>query len=64
MSTGRIASEILLKVMRLGVSILVSGAAATRFSVDLARKTNMTLIGRVRKGRMVVYNHGGRIAGL
>ena len=26
--------------------------------------TNMTLIGRVRQGRMVVYNHGGRIAGL
>jgi len=63
-STGRIASEILLKVMRLGVSILVSGAAATRFSIDLARRTNMTLIGRVRQGRMVVYNHGGRIAGL
>ncbi len=63
-STGRIASEILMKVMRLGVSILVSGAAATRFSIDLARKTNMTLIGRARKGRMVVYNHGGRIAGL
>ena len=63
-STGRVASEILLKVMRLGVSILVSGSAATRFSVDLARRTNMTLIGRARKGRMVVYNDGGRIAGL
>jgi FdhD protein len=63
-STGRIASEILLKTIRLGVSILVSGGAATRFSIDLARKTNMTLIGRVRRGRMVVYNHAGRIAGL
>jgi len=63
-STGRIASEILLKVMRMGVPILVSGAAATRFSIDLARKTNMTLIGRVRQGHMVVYNHGERIAGL
>jgi FdhD protein len=63
-TTGRIASEILLKVMRLGVPILVSGSAATRFSIDLARRTNMTLIGRVRQGHMVVYNHGGRIAGL
>jgi len=63
-STGRIASEILLKVVRLGVPILVSGSAATRFSIDLARRTNMTLIGRVRQGRMVVYNHAGRIAGL
>lgn len=63
-STGRIASEILLKVMRLGVPILVSGSAATRFSIDLARRTNMTLVGRVRPGHMVIYNHAGRIAGL
>jgi FdhD protein len=63
-STGRIASEILLKTMRLGVPILVSRAAATRFSIDLARRTNMTLIGRARKERMVVYNHAGRIKGL
>ena len=63
-STGRIASEILLKAIRLGVPILVSSSAATRFSIDLARRTNMTVIGQVRQGRMVVYNHGGRIAGL
>jgi FdhD protein len=63
-STGRIASEILLKVMQLGVPILVSMSAATRFSIDLARRTNMTLIGQVRRGRMVVYNQAGRIVGL
>ena len=63
-STGCIASEILLKAMRLGVPILVSMSAATRFSIDLARRTNMTLIGQVRKGRMIVYNQAGRIAGL
>lgn len=63
-STGRIASEILLKTIRLGVPILVSRAAATRFSIDLARRTNMTLIGRARKERMVIYNHAGRVKGL
>ena len=62
--TGRIASEILLKATRMGVPILVSGSAATRLAVDLARKTNMTVVGRARHGRMVVYNDGGRIAGL
>ena len=62
--TGRIASEILLKAIRLGVPILVSSSAAMRFSIDLARRTNMTLVGQVRQERMVVYNHGGRIAGL
>jgi len=63
-TTGRIASEILIKAIRLGVPILASGAAATRFSIDLARKTNMTLIGKVEQGRIIVYNSGGRIAGL
>jgi FdhD protein len=63
-STGRIASEILMKVMRLGIPVLVSASAATRFSVDLARKTNMTLVGKVEEGTIVVYNDGGRIAGL
>jgi FdhD protein len=63
-TTGRIASEILLKAIRLGVPILASSAAATRFSIDLARKTNMTLIGQVAQARMIVYNSGGRIAGV
>ncbi|MCK4469903.1 MAG: formate dehydrogenase accessory sulfurtransferase FdhD [Desulfobacterales bacterium] len=63
-STGRISSEILLKTIRLGVPILTTGSAATRFAIDIARKTNMTLIGQARQGRMIVYNHGGRIAGL
>ncbi|NVM21792.1 MAG: formate dehydrogenase accessory sulfurtransferase FdhD [Desulfobacterales bacterium] len=63
-TTGRVASEILLKAIRLGVSILVSGSAATRFSIDLARKTNFTLIGHVGQERMVIYNSGGRIEGL
>jgi FdhD protein len=61
-TTGRIASEILLKAVRLGVPILVSGSAATRLSIDLARKTHLTLVGLVCEGRMIVYNSAGRIA--
>ena len=63
-TTGRISSEILIKAIRIGVPILVSRSAATRFAIDLARKTNMTLIGYVRGERMTVYNHAGRIKGL
>lgn len=63
-TTGRIASEILIKAIRIGVPILVSRSAATRLAIDLARKTNMTLIGYVRGRRMIVYNHAGRINGL
>jgi FdhD protein len=63
-TTGRIASEILIKAIRIGVPMLASRSAATRLAIDLARKTNMTLIGYVRGQRMTVYNHAGRIKGL
>lgn len=62
-STGRVASEILLKVVRIGVPILVSTAVATSFSVELARKTGITLVGNVKDDSFWVYNDKGRIIG-
>jgi FdhD protein len=62
-STGRIASEILLKVVRIGVPVLASTAVATSFSVELARKTGITLIGNIRDDSFWVYNDNGRIVG-
>lgn len=60
-STGRVASEILLKVVRIGIPIMVSTAVATRFSVELARKTGITLVGNVKNDSFWVYNDPGRI---
>lgn len=62
-STGRIASEILLKVVRIGVPILASTAVATSFSVELAKKTGITLIGNIKDDSFWVYNDKGRIIG-
>lgn len=62
-TTGRVASEILLKTIRIGVPIMVSTAVATSFSVELARKTGITLIGNVKKDSFWVYNDCGRIIG-
>ncbi len=62
-STGRVASEILLKVVRIGIPIMVSTAVATSFSVDLARKTDITLIGNVKDDSFWVYNDKHRIIG-
>lgn len=62
-STGRVASEILLKVVRIGIPILVSTAVATSFSVELARKTGITLVGNVKDDSFWVYNDKGRIIG-
>lgn len=62
-STGRIASEILLKVVRIGIPVLASTAVATSFSVELARKTGITLIGNIKNDSFWVYNDNGRIIG-
>lgn len=63
-STGRVASEILLKAVRIGVPILASTAVATSFSVELARKIGITLIGNISDTGFWVYNDEGRIEGL
>ncbi|WP_027721558.1 formate dehydrogenase accessory sulfurtransferase FdhD [Maridesulfovibrio zosterae] len=63
-STGRVASEILLKTVRIGVPILASTAVATSFSVELARKIGITLIGNISDTGFWVYNDQGRIQGL
>jgi len=60
-STGRVASEILLKTVRIGVSVLASTAGATSFSVELARKIGLTLIGNIKADSFWVYNDTGRI---
>ncbi len=63
-STGRVASEILLKAVRIGVPILASTAVATSFSVELARKIGITLIGNIKKDSFWIYNDQGRIKGM
>ena len=60
-STGRVASEILLKTVRIGVSVMASTAVATSFSVELARKIGMTLIGNIKADSFWVYSDPGRI---
>lgn len=60
-STGRVASEILLKVARIGIPIMVSTAVATSFSVELAQRIGITLVGNVKNGKFWVYSGGHRI---
>lgn len=62
-TTGRLSSEIILKVAKLGVPILVSRSAPTSLAVELARQLGVTLIGFARGGRISVYSNEHRIAG-
>jgi FdhD protein len=50
-TTGRLTSEMVLKTVRMGIPILVSRSGFTAWGVELARKANLTLIGRARGKR-------------
>lgn len=60
-STGRISSEILLKVAKRNIPIVISKSAPTALGVKLANRLGITLIGFVRGRRMNVYSHDWRI---
>jgi FdhD protein len=61
-TSGRISSEILLKVARRSIPIIVSKSAPTNLGVRLADNLGVTLIGFVRGKRMNVYTHAERIS--
>ena len=62
LTSGRISSEIVLKVARCGTPILVSRSAPTNRAVEMARQANLTLIGFARGSRMNIYSGEERIS--
>ncbi|MBI2832722.1 MAG: formate dehydrogenase accessory sulfurtransferase FdhD [Chloroflexi bacterium] len=60
-TSGRIASEILLKVARRNIPVLISKSAPTELGVRLANDFGITLIGFVRGKRMNVYTNDWRV---
>jgi len=61
-TSGRISSEILLKVAKRNIPLIVSKSAPTNLGVRLADDLGVTLVGYVRGKRMNVYTHDWRIA--
>ncbi|SJZ81721.1 formate dehydrogenase accessory sulfurtransferase FdhD [Selenihalanaerobacter shriftii] len=60
-TSGRVSSEILLKTAKLGLSILISRAAPTSLTVNMADELGITLIGFARGRRMNIYTHDWRV---
>jgi FdhD protein len=60
-TSGRVSSEILLKVAKASIPLLISKSATTNLAVKLANELGVTLIGFVRGERMNVYTHRWRI---
>ncbi|MFC1862016.1 formate dehydrogenase accessory sulfurtransferase FdhD [Chloroflexota bacterium] len=61
-TSGRISSEILLKVAKGKIPIIISKSAPTDLGVKLANDLGITLLGFVRGKRMNAYTHDWRIA--
>jgi len=59
-TSGRVSSEILLKIAKRSIPVLISLAAPTDIAVDLAASLGVTLIGFVRGRKMNVYTEGWR----
>lgn len=61
-TSGRVSSEILLKVAKRNIPLIVSKSAPTNLGVRLADDLGVTLVGYVRGKRMNIYTHNWRIA--
>ena len=55
--TGRVSSEIVHKVWRLGVPVVISISVPTTMAIELAEEAGITLIGSVRGGKFIIYTH-------
>lgn len=61
LSSGRISSEIVFKIKKTGIPIVVSQSAPTNQAVKSARQLGLTLAGFVRGPRMNIYSNNERI---
>lgn len=55
-TTGRLTSEMVIKVAQMGIPILLSRSGVTQMGLDLARKVGVTLIARAKGKHFMVYN--------
>jgi FdhD protein len=56
-TTGRLTSEMVIKVALMGIPVLLSRSGITRMGLDIAQKVGVTLIARA-KGRHFMVYHG------
>ncbi|WP_240675851.1 formate dehydrogenase accessory sulfurtransferase FdhD [Ammoniphilus sp. CFH 90114] len=62
--SGRISSEILLKVAKIGCEMVLSKSAPTELALELAQDLGITTVGFIRKDSLNIYTHPERIENL
>ena len=55
-TTGRLTSEMVIKSVQMGISVLLSRSGVTAMGIELARKFNVVLIARAKGKYFIVYN--------
>ena len=60
-TTGRLTSEMVIKVTQAGIPTLLSRSGVTRMGLDLARQVNLTMIGRSKGRHFLVFNGAERL---
>lgn len=60
-TTGRLTSEMVLKVAQMGISVLVSRSGVTQKGVELAKRFGVMLIARAKGKQFQAINAGGRL---
>lgn len=59
--SGRLSSEVLLKVAKIGVGMVLAKSAPTALAIDMAEQLNITTVGFARTGSFNVYTHPWRV---
>lgn len=59
--SGRISSEVLLKVAKIGCEVILSKSAPTGLALELAEELGITAVGFIRGHSLNVYTHPERI---
>jgi FdhD protein len=59
--SGRVSSEIVLKVSKMKIPVIIARSAPTRLALGLADELGITVIGFARENRFNVYTHPQRV---
>jgi len=62
-TSGRIPSDMLQKIIAIGIPMIVSRSAPTTAAMDMAKEANITLVGFSRENRFNIYSVPGRLKG-
>ncbi len=55
-TTGRLTSEMLIKVALMGIPVLLSRSGVTQMGMDIAKKMGVTIIARAKGKHFLIYN--------